>query len=398
MTRSFEIRASDDRARWGQLTTRHGTVETPAFMPVGTLGAVKGLTPDQLTAVGTSILLNNLYHLAIRPGIEVIEGLGGLHAFTGWSGPLLTDSGGFQIYSLNRLRVLDDEGVTFRSPLDGSPLRLTPEGVVDSQERIGVDIAMMLDECPPWPGCEEAIESALIRTNRWAVRARDAWKPERVGLFGIVQGGVHERLRERGVAELTELDFSGYAIGGVSVGEPLEDRRRIVEFTTPLLPRGKPRYLMGVGTPIDIVHAVRQGIDLFDCVLPSRNARHGVLFTRRGRLRIKNSGFRDDPRPVEEGCPCDCCRRVSRAFLHHLLRAGEMTGMVLATVHNLRFYLDFIGELREAIASGTVAAWADSFTYLYGDEGRPDSSLSRVNSSDSGSDSAADNLDGNPHD
>jgi queuine tRNA-ribosyltransferase len=335
-------------------------------MPVGTLGAVKGATPGMLRGLGAEIFLANLYHLALRPGIEVIEDLGGLHAFTGWHRPILTDSGGFQVYSLSGLREIDDGGVTFRSHLDGSIERFTPEAVVEWQQRIGVDIAMMLDECPPWPCPESAVESALERTNEWAVKARDAWRPERGALFGIVQGGVFERLRERAVEALLPLEFSGYAIGGVSVGEPIPDRRRVVEVTAPMLPGDKPRYLMGVGTPLDILHAVQQGVDLFDCVLPTRNARHGVLYTRNGPLRIRNAGFRRDPRPVEDGCDCPCCREVPRALLHHLVRAGEVTGTVLATAHNVRFFLDFMMQLREAIASGRTGSWAADFVRRYG--------------------------------
>jgi len=331
-------------------------VETPAFMPVGTLGAVKGVTPQELSAAGASILLANLYHLALRPGIDTIERLGGLHRFVGWTGPLLTDSGGFQVWSLGHLRTVDDDGVTFRSHLDGSSWRFTPETVVEWQERLGVDVAMALDECPPWPVSREQAAAASERTLGWARRARTAWRGETGGgLFGIVQGGVFHDLRERAARDLAALDFDGYAIGGVSVGEPPAERRAVVERTAAALPPERPRYLMGVGYPADILHAATHGIDLFDCVLPARNARHGVLFTREGALKIRNARFRDDPRPVDEGCGCPCCSRLSRAFLHHLVRAGELTGPVLATLHNLRYYLDFMTELRQAIALGALA-------------------------------------------
>ena len=340
-------------------------------MPVGTQGAVKGVPAADLEAVGASIFLANLYHLVLRPGIDVIEDLGGLHAFSGWQRPILTDSGGYQVYSLANLRQVDRDGVTFRSHLDGSPLRFTPRSVVDWQQRLGVDIAMMLDECPPWPCSEPEVEAALSRTTGWARLAREAWNPAGGALFGIVQGGIYERLREQAVSELVSLDFPGYAIGGVSVGEPLQECRKIVEFTTPLLPSDKPRYLMGVGTPLDILHAVQHGVDLFDCVLPTRNARHGVLYTRRGPLRIKNAGFRRDSRPVEDGCGCPCCRQASRALLHHLLRQGELTGTVLATVHNLWFFLDFMRQLREAIASGKTALWAARFDHDFAVSERP---------------------------
>jgi queuine tRNA-ribosyltransferase len=362
MALRFEVLATRAEARLGRLTTPHGVVETPAFMPVGTLGAVKGVSPQELAAAGAAIMLSNLYHLALRPGIDVIERLGGLHAFTGWAGPILTDSGGFQVFSLGALRKVDEGGVTFRSHLDGSPLRFTPESVVEMQARLGVDIAMMLDECPPWPVERGTAEAAWRRTLGWARRAREAWRGDGGGgLFGIVQGSVFRDLRERAAAEIAELDFAGYAIGGVSVGEPDADRWGVVSWTAPLLPAGKPRYLMGVGTPQDIAQAVRCGIDLFDCVLPARNARHGVLFTREGVLRIRNARFRDDPRPLDAACGCPACSRphqISRAFLHHLVRAGELTGAVLATLHNVRFYLDFMAELRQAIRLGTLPALA----------------------------------------
>ena len=341
-------------------------------MPVGTLGAVKGLSPLDLEASGASIMLANLYHLSLRPGIEVIESLGGLHEFTGWRRPLLTDSGGYQVFSLARLRQVGTEGVIFRSHLDGEELRLTPESVVESQQRLGVDIAMVLDECPPWPVGREEAEASLERTLHWAVRSRDAWQDEETALFGIVQGSTFPDLRRRAVTELARLELSGYAIGGVSVGEPTRERREVVELTAPMLPEGRPRYLMGVGTPSDILHAVQHGIDLFDCVLPSRNARHGVLFTSQGLLRIKNAQFRDDPRPLDPSCSCPACGRVSRALLHHLVRTGELTGAVLATQHNVRYYLDFVAHLREAIASGRLAGVAASVAARYPD----DSSLS----------------------
>jgi len=358
MALRFEVLATRGESRLGRLTTPHGVVETPAFMPVGTLGAVKGVSPQELGAAGASVMLSNLYHLALRPGIDVIEKLGGIHAFTGWSGPILTDSGGFQVFSLGALRKVDEGGVTFRSHLDGSALRFTPENVVEMQERLGVDIAMVLDECPPWPVEHGTAEAAWRRTLAWARRAREARR--RVGLFGIVQGSIFRDLRERAARDVAALDFDGCAIGGVSVGEPKDERRAVVEWTAPALPAEKPRYLMGVGTPEDIAHAVRCGVDLFDCVLPARNARHGVLYTREGVLKIKNARFRDDPRPLDEACGCPACARVSRAFLHHLVRAGELTGAVLATLHNLRFYLDFMAELRQSIRLGTLA---DALTF-----------------------------------
>jgi queuine tRNA-ribosyltransferase len=299
-------------------------------------------------------MLSNLYHLALRPGVDTVERLGGIHAFTGWRGPILTDSGGFQVWSLGGLRTVDAGGVTFRSHLDGSPLRFTPEGVAGFQERMGVDIAMMLDECTPWPVERPAAEASWERTLAWARRAREAWSGRAGGLFGIVQGSVYPDLRRRAAADLAALDFDGYAIGGVSVGEPAAERRAVVEWTAPALPADRPRYLMGVGYPADILHAVGQGVDLFDCVLPARNARHGVLFTRQGVIKIKNARYKEDERPLDPECGCPACRRVSRAFLHHLTRAGELTAPVLATLHNLRFYLDFLADLRQAIGLGTL--------------------------------------------
>ena len=357
MPLTFQLLTTAGRARRGRLTTPHGVIETPAFMPVGTLGAVKGVSPQELAAAGASVMLSNLYHLALRPGVDTIERLGGIHAFTGWSGPILTDSGGFQVFSLQGLRKVDDGGVSFRSHVDGALLRFTPADVVGMQERMGVDIAMVLDECPPWPIERGAAEASWKRTLSWAQLARESWRGDRAGgLFGIVQGSVFPDLRRQAAEELARVDFDGYAIGGISVGEPESDRFAIVEHTAPALPAGKPRYLMGVGYPEDILHAVAQGVDLFDCVLPARNARHGVLFTREGVLRIKNAQYREDARPIDPECGCPACARparISRAFLHHLTRSGELTAAVLGTLHNLRFYLDFMEDIRQAIALGT---------------------------------------------
>jgi queuine tRNA-ribosyltransferase len=365
MPLSFQVTARHGAARAGRLTTPHGVVRTPAFMPVGTLGAVKGVPPAQLAALGAEVMLSNLYHLALRPGVAAIEELGGLHAWCGWSRPILTDSGGFQVFSLGHLRRVDEDGVTFRSHLDGGAMRLTPCDVVDLQRRLDVDVAMVLDECPPWPVTEEAAAASLARTNRWAASAREEWerRPGAGGLFAIAQGSAYPRLRERAARELGRLGFDGYAIGGVSVGEPAAERRAAVEWTAPALPDDRPRYLMGVGYPRDIVHAVSCGVDLFDCVLPARNARHGVLFTRAGALRIKGAAFRSDVRPVEEGCGCPTCAQVSRSFLHHLMRWDELTGQVLATLHNLWFYRDFLGEVRQSIAAGTLPELASRLEF-----------------------------------
>lgn len=354
----FTVQARDGAARRGCIHTPRGDVPTPAFTPVGTLGAVKGLTPQQLEDQGADLMLANLYHLALRPGVEAIADAGGVHEFCGWRRPILTDSGGYQVFSLASLRTVDDDGVSFRNHLDGAEMRLTPESVAESQIRLGVDIAMMLDECPPWPVEESAAAEALERTLEWARRGRRRWlelDPGGSQYFGIVQGSTFPDLRRRAVDELVEIGFDGYAIGGVSVGEPNETMREIAESTAPLLPADRARYLMGVGTPADLLHAVGCGIDLFDCVIPSRNARHGLLYSRGGELRIKNARYAADSRPIDEDCSCPACRRVSRAFVHHLLRQRELTGVVLATAHNIRFFLDFMRRLREAISSGRLA-------------------------------------------
>lgn len=355
MSLSFRVTATDGHARTGVLVTDHGPVTTPVFMPVGTLGAVKGLGPAQLEEVGASVMLANLYHLRLRPGIDAIEALGGLHTFTGWRGPILTDSGGFQVFSLAHRRKLDRDGVTFTSHVDGARVRMTPEDVVAWQQRLGVDIAMVLDECPPWPVDEAGATRSWLLSWRWAQRARAAWDESRGALFGIVQGSAYPELRRRSIEELVALDFPGYAIGGVSVGEPAEHRTAVVELCGPLLPANRPRYLMGVGYPADILHAVRHGVDMFDCVLPARSARHGLVFTSRGILKLKHARLRHDPRPLDPECGCSTCLRTSRALLHHLYRHEPLSAKVLATVHNLRFYLDFMERVRQAIASRKLA-------------------------------------------
>lgn len=363
---SFQLLAHDGAARRGRLTTARGSIETPAFMPVGTLGAVKGVPPWDLEQAGAEIMLCNLYHLSVRPGVGAIAARGGLHRWNGWGRPILTDSGGFQVMSLRGLRSIDDQGVSFRSHLDGALLRFTPESVVADQERLGVDIAMVLDECPPWPATREAVSAATERTFRWAAKARQAWRGGPEALFGIVQGGVERDLREKAAADLIGLDFPGYAIGGVSVGEPEELRHAVVRWTVPLLPEPRPRYLMGVGTPVDLVAAARRGIDLFDCVLPARNARHGLLFTWNGPLRLKNAALRDDDGPIDARCRCRVCVQLGRSFVHHLFRAGEITAATLATLHNVQFYLDFMAELRKAIESGQLASFETSVRGAYG--------------------------------
>jgi queuine tRNA-ribosyltransferase len=346
---SFDVVARDGRARAGLLRTPHGEVETPAFMPVGTAAAVKAVRHRDLDEIGAQIVLANTYHLMLRPGDELVRDLGGLHGFTGWPRPFLTDSGGYQVFSLTALRKLDEKGVVFQSHLDGSTHELTPERSIQVQMNLGADVIMAFDECPPWPSPRETVEESTARTARWAERSRAAHTRNDQWLFGIVQGGVFLDLRERSARATMAVDFPGYAIGGVSVGEPKEDRVRVLDHLDPILPDAKPRYLMGVGTPEDLVEGVARGIDMFDCVLPTRNARNGQLFTRKGRLSIRNARFRDDPRPPDPGCPCPTCRTTSRAYLRHLHQAGEMTAATLMTVHNLFVYLDIMRSMRQSI-------------------------------------------------
>jgi len=346
---SFSVLARDGRARTGRLVTPHGEVETPVFMPVGTAGAVKAVLHRDLREIGARILLANTYHLMLRPGDELIASLGGLHGFTGWDGPFLTDSGGYQVFSLASLRRIDEEGVRFRSHIDGTAHLLTPERSMEIQARLGADIAMAFDECPPGDAPREAIAEATARTTRWARRCREAHAGEDQWLFGIVQGGVDKDLREQSARELMEMDFPGYAVGGLSVGEPRSARDGVLEDLEPILPTDRPRYLMGVGTPEDVIESVARGIDMFDCVLPTRNARNGQLFTNRGRLSIRNARYRDDPRPPDPECPCPTCGTASRAYLRHLHLSGEMTAATLMSVHNLFFYLDMMEGLRQSI-------------------------------------------------
>jgi queuine tRNA-ribosyltransferase len=354
---SFVLESRDGRARAGRLTTPHGEVETPVFMPVGTAGAVKAVLPRDLREIGARILLANAYHLMLRPGDARVAALGGLHSFTGWDGPLLTDSGGYQVFSLAALRRVDEEGVRFRSHLDGAAHLLSPERSIEVQENLGADIAMAFDQCPPGDAPREAVAEATARTTRWAQRSRDAHRREDQWLFGIVQGGVHLDLREESASAMVALDFPGYAVGGLSVGEARPDRERVLDHVEALLPAAKPRYLMGVGTPEDIVDAVGRGIDMFDCVLPTRNARNGQLFTSRGRLSIRNARYADDSRPPDPDCPCPTCRTASRAYLRHLHQANEMTAATLMTVHNLFFYLDMMRAMRQSIRLCRFEEW-----------------------------------------
>lgn len=354
---SFDVEATGGAARAGRLVTPHGEVETPAFMPVGTAGAVKAVTFRDVREAGAQIVLANTYHLMLRPGDALVAESGGLHGFTGWDGPLLTDSGGYQVFSLGALRRLSEDGVAFRSHLDGSLHRLTPERSMDVQMNLGADIVMAFDECPPWPAPREAVAEATDRTTRWARRSRDAHRHSDQWLFGIVQGGVHLDLREKSAREIMQMDFPGHGIGGLSVGEPKGDMLRVLDHLHPILPATRPRYLMGVGTPEDLVEAVARGVDLFDCVLPTRNARHGQLFTSEGKISIRNAQYRADGRPLDPRCACFTCRTASRAYLRHLHLAREMTAATLLTIHNLAFYLDTLRQMRQSLRSGRFEAF-----------------------------------------
>ena len=350
MTTSFELIAQDGGARLGRIGTAHGIVETPAFMPVGTAATVKGMRPADVAATGAQIILANTYHLMLRPGEERVAKLGGLHKFMDWPGPILTDSGGFQVMSLAKLREIDDKGVTFRSHLDGTQYELTPERAVEIQRLLDSDIAMVLDECTAFPAAEDEARRSMELSLRWAERCKQAFtvRPG-YGLFGIVQGSVFPALRRRSAEGLVAIGFDGYAVGGLAVGEGQSEMFRILDETVPALPADQPRYLMGVGTPADLLGAVKRGIDLFDCVLPTRSGRTHQAFTRGGTVNLRNARHLDDPRPLDAACSCTACRRHSRAYLHHLARAGEMLGAMLLTEHNLRYYADLMAGMRRAI-------------------------------------------------
>jgi queuine tRNA-ribosyltransferase len=364
---SFNLLHTDGAARLGEVHTRHGVIETPVFMPVGTRASVKGLTTDQLNQLGPQIILNNTYHLMLRPGVDLLETLGGVHKFMGWDRAVLSDSGGFQLFSLASIRKIREEGVEFRSHLDGSAHFLSPERSVEIQTRMGVDIAMAFDECPAYGLSHDEVEKSMLLTHRWAKRSLDArdvvYAPGGAAsaLFGIVQGGIHLDLRKRSVEEIASLDFDGVAIGGVSVGEPKEEMFQVVDFTAPLLPADKPRYLMGVGTPEDLVNGVAAGIDMFDCVMPTRNARNGSLFTSFGKIHIKNAKYAADQRPLDPNCGCVTCRTVSRAYLRHLYTNDEIAASVYNTIHNISFYLDLMRAIRQAIASNSFRSFREAF-------------------------------------
>ena len=360
----FSLFKTSGAARRGQLTLAHGTVQTPAFMPVGTYGTVKAMSPAELHDIGAHIVLGNTFHLWLRPGLAVIEAHGGLHRFMGWDGPILTDSGGFQVFSLGELRKITGGGVEFRSPVNGDKCFLSPEESMRIQKVLNSDIVMIFDECTPYPADEQVAGVSMRLSLGWAERSKKAHEGNPNALFGIVQGGMHEHLRDESLQGLMNIGFDGYAIGGLSVGEPKEDMLRILKHTAPQLPQDKPRYLMGVGTPEDIVAAVAQGIDMFDCVMPTRNARNGHLFTKYGDIRIKNAQYRLDTRPLDDSCDCYACRNFSRAYLHHLHRLGEILGARLNTIHNLHYYQDLMRDIRAAIAAGEFAEFQQRFARM----------------------------------
>ena len=369
MTRfSFSLQSTDGRARAGEIHTSHGVIPTPIFMPVGTYGSVKAVGPDDLHALGAKIILGNTFHLHERPTEALVESMGGLHKMIRWPCAILTDSGGFQVFSLAKLAKITDEGVSFQSPIDGSPRTFSPEIVMEIQRRLGSDICMVFDQCPPGQADRETVKKAMDRTTAWARRCREVKMKPHQAVFGIVQGQIHEDLRLSHLEEIVALDFDGYALGGLSVGEPIEDMVRILRAVAHRMPAAKPRYLMGVGTPLDLLHGIENGIDMFDCVMPTRNARNGQLFTSDGVLVIRNSKHRESPKPIDPDCPCATCRAgFSRAYLRHLFVAKELLYFRLASVHNLHFYLDLVTRARAAILEGAFDAFAAGFRTRYTD-------------------------------
>ena len=350
----YKLIAKDGLARRGEIKTIHGKFQTPAFMPVGTYGAIKSVSPLTLENLEAEIVLSNTYHLMERPGIEIIKSHGGLHNFMGWSGPILTDSGGYQVFSLSKKRTINEEGVEFFSPLNGDKKYLTPESCMQLQLDFGVDIAMVLDECTPYPVSKEVANKSMQMSLRWAERCRSAFVSDKASLFGIIQGGMFNDLRDESLSGLTKIDFDGYAIGGLSVGEPKEEMEKVINHITPLMPKEKPRYLMGVGTPLDIAKAVQLGVDMFDCVIPTRHARNGYLYTSKGIVKIRNSENKNNLEPLDEDCSCYTCSKFSKSYLHHLDKTKEMLGSTLQTIHNLHYYLSLMRNLRLSIEKGTL--------------------------------------------
>lgn len=354
----FTVQATEGKARRGQLEFDRGVVETPAFMPVGTYGSVKAMTPVDVKETGAQILLGNTFHLMLRPGPDILREHGGLHGFMQWSGPILTDSGGFQVFSLGKMRKLTEDGVKFQSPIDGSPVYLTPEISMQMQRALGSDIVMAFDECTPYPATREQAEESMALSMRWAKRSKEAHADNPSALFGIVQGGVFNDLRSQSVQELLKIGFDGYAIGGLSVGEPKHEMMSVLEHIVPEMPETHPRYLMGVGTPSDLVEGVKRGVDMFDCVMPTRNARNGHLFVSGGIVRIRNSQYRTDMRPLDDQCDCYTCQNFTRSYLHHLDRCKEILSSMLNTIHNLRYYQRLMADLRLAIEQGTLSEFS----------------------------------------
>jgi queuine tRNA-ribosyltransferase len=358
---TYTLIKEDGSARRGEVLTPHGSFQTPAFMPVGTYGAVKSLTPEHLSQLGAEIVLSNTYHLMQRPGVDIIKDHGGLHEFMGWDKPILTDSGGYQVFSLAKNRKITEEGVKFNSPLNGDRLFLSPESCMDLQMQYGVDIAMVLDECTPYPVEKSVAEISMRLSSRWAQRCRDSFVSEKQSLFGIIQGGVFNELRDESLEILTGIGFEGYAIGGLSVGESKTELKKIVDYITPKMPVSAPRYLMGVGTPLDIANAVEQGVDMFDCVIPTRHARNGYLYTSTGEIKIRNSKYKNDFNPLDNDCNCYTCSNFSKSYLHHLDKTKEILGSTLNTIHNLHFYQNLMRDLRLAIETGTLQTFLNEF-------------------------------------
>lgn len=368
---SFTLKHTDGKARRGELDFPRGKVQTPAFMPVGTYGTVKGMLPRDIEEIGAEIILGNTFHLMLRPGTDIVQQHGDLHDFIQWDKPILTDSGGFQVFSLGELRKIDEQGVKFRSPIDGSPVEVTPEISIDVQRKLGSDVVMIFDECTPYPATHEQAKTSMELSLRWAQRSRDEHADSPSALFGIVQGGMYEDLRQVSLDGLEEIGFDGYAIGGLSVGEPKEDMVRVLDYLADKMPADKPRYLMGVGKPEDLVEGVRRGVDMFDCVMPTRNARNGHLFTSTGVIKIRNAVHKTDTGTLDPECDCYTCKNFSRAYLHHLERCGEMLGAQLNTIHNLRYYQNLMSGLRQAIEQGKLTDFVDSFYAKRGQETPP---------------------------
>lgn len=364
----FDLKKTDGKARRGTLSFPRGEIQTPAFMPVGTYGSVKGMLPRDVKDTGAQIILGNTFHLWLRPGIDIVKAAGGLHNFMQWDKPILTDSGGFQVFSLGKMRKITEKGVTFRSPVNGDKVELTPEKSMEIQAALGSDIVMIFDECTPYPATHKEAKDSMEMSLRWAKRSKDAHGDSQSALFGIIQGGMYEDLRDVSLAGLTDIDFDGYAIGGLSVGEPKEDMVRILDHLAHKMPQDKPRYLMGVGKPEDLVEGVRRGVDMFDCVMPTRNARNGHLFIDTGVLKLRNASNKTDHGPIDETCDCYTCQNFSRAYLHHLDKCKEIQGSTLNTIHNLHFYQTVMAGLRKALEEGTLSAFVEEF---YAKRGKP---------------------------